>query len=165
MKYTSAILAVLVVCLLGAFLSKQRLLNEPLGESDQAAAAWKVLVDGVKNDLRQAESIAQKSQSRDSVYTFSLEHDDARKSDSIKSPDVGCLVIQEWSSRQGESSDKLLRLTIVARTYKFGWAGHRWQYLESAAITKAGSGEGGPVVCRSSSNLADWEKFLFRSAL
>ena len=160
MRYATAILAVLVVCLLGALLSLQRLLNEPPGESDQVAAAWKVLVDGVKNDLRQAESIAQKSQSRDSVYTFTLEHDDARKSDSIKSPYIGCVAIQEWSSRQGESSDKLHHLTIVVRTYKFGWADHRWQYLECAAITRAGQGEDRPVVNKGSSNLADWERFF-----
>jgi len=165
MKYATVILTVLVACLLGVLLSKHNLPQERSGESDQAAAAWKVLVDGVKDDLHQAESVAQKSQSGDSVYTFSLERDDAEKTGSIKSPYVGCLVIQEWSTRQGESSDKLHRLTIVVRTYKFDWADHRWRYLESAAITRAGSGEGRPVVCRSPSNLADWERFLFRSAL
>jgi len=41
----------------------------------------------------------------------------------------------------------------------------KWQYLECAAITRAGPGENRPVVSKGSSNLADWERFLFRSAL
>jgi len=45
------------------------------------------------------------------------------------------------------------------------YATAKWQYLECAVITRAGQGEDRPVVSKGFSNLADWERFLFRSAL
>ena len=167
MKYTIALLTITVICLLGALLSKRESPSKPLSESDQVAASWRAFVDGVRGDLLHAQYMATTNQPSGTFLALTIVHDDARRSDSITSPYYSDITIKELSGHTEEDSSGVSHhVAQVTGIYKFSWVDGRWRYLEYVGTLRwPGPNENRFVVKHGPSDLADWEKFLFRNAL